>query len=380
MNWRITLLGLSTALALVSCGGSDSLGPVTRIKVAGDSLNDSGTFGFKFTVQSGTSTPSKIWSDVLSDGLGLSPLCARYSGTGPTAVGPNPNASSCTSHAIGGGRVSLAAVPSYSPELAVGKQLEDLGNEGSYASGDMLLVNGGGNDAADLTGAFLLIGTDGGASYTALLGTKLSAAEVQAAAAGSQAGLVQAGVLYMQRLATQLTQSVTTHALNKGARRVILVTMPDITRTPRFLTLLGAITANPSLGGATAANAVRTSANAWAQAFNQQLSTAFSGDSRVAIADFYTEFNRWTDTPSAYGLTNATSAACPIVGQDSQGLPTYNIATCTAPNLSANPPTGVTDPNWWQTYVFSDNFHGTPKTNQLMGQVVLSLMTARGWR
>jgi phospholipase/lecithinase/hemolysin len=40
----------------------------------------------------------------------------------------------------------------------------------------------------------------------------------------------------------------------------------------------------------------------------------------------------------------------------------------------------VTDPNWWQTYVFSDNFHGTPKTNQLMGQVVLSLMTARGWR
>jgi hypothetical protein len=115
----------------------------------------------------------------------------------------------------------LAAVPSYSPELAVGKQLEDLGNAGSYASGDMLLVNGGGNDAADLTGAFLLIGTDGGASYTALLGTKLSAAEVQAAAAGGQAGLVQAGVLYMQRLATQLTQSVTTHALNKGARRVI---------------------------------------------------------------------------------------------------------------------------------------------------------------
>ena len=40
----------------------------------------------------------------------------------------------------------------------------------------------------------------------------------------------------------------------------------------------------------------------------------------------------------------------------------------------------MTDPNWWQTYVFSDNFHGTPKTNQLMGEVALSLMTARGWR
>jgi outer membrane lipase/esterase len=380
MNWRITLLGLAAALALVSCGGGDSQGPVTRIKVAGDSLSDSGTFGFKFTVQSGTTTPSKIWSDVLSDGLGLSPLCARYSGTGPTAVSPNPNASGCTSHAIGGGRVSLAAVPSYSPELAVGKQLEDLGNAGSYASGDMLLVNGGGNDAADLTGAFLLSRTDGGASYNALLRTKLSAIEVLAATAGGEAGLALAGVLYMQRLATQMAQSVTTHALNKGARRVILVTMPDITRTPRFLTLLRAISTTPSLGGETAAIFVQTSANAWVQAFNQQLSTAFSGDSRVAIADFFTEFNRWTDTPSAYGLTNATSAACPIVGQDNQGLPTYSIATCTAPNLSANRPAGVIDPNWWQTYVFSDNFHGTPKTNQLMGEVVLSLMTARGWR
>ena len=56
------------------------------------------------------------------------------------------------------------------------------------------------------------------------------------------------------------------------------------------------------------------------------------------------------------------------------------IATCTAASLSAAPPSGVTDPNWWQTYVFSDNFHGTPKTNQLMGEVALSLMTARGWR
>lgn len=377
MNWRITLLGLASALALVSCGGGDSLGPVTRIKVAGDSLNDSGTFGFKFTVQNGTATPYKIWSDVLNEGLGLSPLCARYSGTGPTAVTSNPNASSCTSHAIGGGRVSLAAVPTYSPELAVGKQLQDLGSAGNYASGDLLLVNGGGNDAADLTGAFLSISSDGGAAYTALLGTQLSAAEVQAAAAGGQAGLANAGGLYMQRLATQLTKSVSDHALSKGARRVIVVTMPDITRTPRFLTLLGGIAATQ---GQATADAVRSTVNGWTQAFNQQLSGAFTGDSRVAIADFYAELNRWTSTPSAYGLTNATTPACPITGQDAQGLPSYTIATCTAASLSAAPPSGVTDPNWWQTYVFSDNFHGTPKTNQLMGEVALSLMTARGWR
>lgn len=375
----MALLGVTTALALGGCGGGASEDRVTRIKVAGDSLSDSGTFGFKFTVQSGASSPTKIWSDVVNEGLRLSPICPRYTGSGRSTVVQNPNARNCTSYAIGGGRVSLAAVPSHSAQLAVGKQLEELGSEGNYASGDMLLVNGGGNDAADLTGALLMRASDGGASYQSLLRTRLSELEVQAAISGGEIALRAAGGLYMQRLAAQLAQSVTTHALDKGARRVIVVTVPDITRTPRFLAQLRAIAASPQ-GGPAAAETVRLTTNSWVQVFNLQLSNAFSGDSRVAIADFYAEFNRWIDTPSAYGLTNATAAACPVTGRDEQGLPSYTIATCTAANLSVNPPSGVTDPNWWQTFVFSDDFHGTPKTNQLMGDVVLSLMTAKGWR
>ena len=38
--------------------------------------------------------------------------------------------------------------------------------------------------------------------------------------------------------------------------------------------------------------------------------------------------------------------------------------------LSAAPPTGVTDPNWWQTYLFSDSFHPTPYGHQLLGQLI----------
>jgi hypothetical protein len=47
-------------------------------------------------------------------------------------------------------------------------------------------------------------------------------------------------------------------------------------------------------------------------------------------------------------------------------LPSYTIGTCTAASLSAAPQPGTSGADWWKTYVFSDNFHGTPRTNQLM--------------
>ena len=46
---------LATACLLAACGGGGSdtapAARVTAVKVAGDSLADSGTFGYKFTVQ-----------------------------------------------------------------------------------------------------------------------------------------------------------------------------------------------------------------------------------------------------------------------------------------------------------------------------------------
>jgi phospholipase/lecithinase/hemolysin len=266
MKWRVSLVGLAAAAMLAACGGGDtSLGPVNAVKVAGDSLNDSGTFGIKFTVQNTPGNPFKIWADVVSDGLGVPALCARYQGTGPTATALNLNATACTNHAIGGGRISLAAVPTYSAPLSVIKQLEDLAAAGNYRYDELLLVNGGGNDAADLVGAFLAAGQGQTAGYLALLGTLLSSAEVGAAVAGGQAGLAQAGGLYMQRLATRLTTTITTQALDKNAQRVLVMTVPDITRTPRFLTLLAGIGATQSPA---VAEGVRQTANAWVQAFN----------------------------------------------------------------------------------------------------------------
>lgn len=101
----------------------------------------------------------------------------------------------------------------------------------------------------------------------------------------------------------------------------------------------------------------------------------------MAIVDFYASLNQWVSAPATYGLTNATTPACPSTGTDDQGLPEYNIAACTATLLDTAPyPVGETQEGWWQTYVFSDNFHGTPRTNELMAQSVLQALLAKGWK
>ena len=186
----------------------------------------------------------------------------------------------------------------------------------------------------------------------------------------------------MQALANLLADTLTAQALDKGARRVAVVTAPDVTRTPRFQAVLAGVAAASGGGaaGQAAAAGVQQVARTWIQAFNAQLTSRLGNDPRVAIADFYTELNKWLDQPATYGLTNTTTPACPVVGQDSTGLPAYNLATCSAASLSASPPAGVTNSKWWETYVFSDNFHGTPRTNELFSSLVLTALSSKGLR
>jgi len=99
------------------------------------------------------------------------------------------------------------------------------------------------------------------------------------------------------------------------------------------------------------------------------------------VVDFYTSLDDEVAHPAQYGLTNATTPACPITGTDSSGLPTYTFSTCTNTALSAlTPPTGATGGvNWWKTYAFSDNFHPTPYGYQLLAQLVSKSLVFAGW-
>jgi phospholipase/lecithinase/hemolysin len=187
----------------------------------------------------------------------------------------------------------------------------------------------------------------------------------------------------MVALADKFYANIKTGALDKGAERVVVLNMPGITNTPRFQMVLNGIAAAYG-GGATGAGARGQSEalfNSWVDAFNTRLSILVANEKRVVLVDFYTYLNGVISNPAQYGVTNATTPACPITGVGSDGLPSYNFQTCTAANLSAmTPPAGATGgANWWQTYLFSDGFHPSPLGYQIMSQLVAKSLATAGW-
>ncbi len=379
MNFQRKALWVSLAAAalLAGCGGGGAdttpLAPIRGVKVVGDSLADSGTFGYKFTVQGTAPTgtgATALWVDRVAASYSQT-LCARYASTDGVSFATKAG---CTNYAVGGGRINNVNAPT-SP-VSITQQIKDAGAAG-YVASDLLLVDGGSNDAADLIGAYLRAGTDGGASYKALLGTVLDAATVNAALAGGSAGLAQAGGAYMKALAAQFAATLKANALDKGATRIAVLNVPDILKTPRFKLVVASIAAAQGTAASVQATAVF---DAWIQAFNTQLSASFAGDSRVAVVNFNESSKDQADHPAQYQLSNTTTPVCPATGRGSDGLPTYSFPTCTAAALSAAPPVGVTGgADWWKFYGFSDSFHPSPYVHQLMGQLVSRSLSQAGW-
>jgi outer membrane lipase/esterase len=370
-KFTIRTLAVAAAVLLASCGGGDE--PITSVKVVGDSLADSGTFGYKFTIQGGVATgtgSTPIWPEIVASSNRAPAICPAYafSGTAFTTV------ANCGNFAIGGGRINYVADPT-SP-LSIRTQLTALGGmQDAFNSQTLLLIDGGGNDAADLVGAYLKITQDAGASYRDLLLTLLPADTVATLLGGGAEGAAQAGGAYMQALADAFFDAIKTNALNKGAKKVAVLNMPDITLTPRFAMVLQAVAA---ANGQPAASQVQAVIRQWIGAFNARLASKLSGISEVAIVDFYGTFAAQIASPDTYGLTNVTDPACPAVDTGSDGLPTYDFPTCSGASLSANPPSGASA-DWWQTYTFSDSFHPTPKAHELMAAEVNKAISAKGW-
>ena len=394
MKWKLALLTTAAAAFLVGCGGggadkTSQRAGITSVKVMGDSLSDSGvfkglpTYGRMFSVQDSASEPNTVWTERIAALLGTPQLCNFFKFTGATFV-PNPVAG-CTSFAVGGGRIN-----NINPQTGAGLspfsityQLQAASAAGNYKSTDLLLVDGGGNDAADLVGAYLAAASDGGASYAAMTRTLIPMATLGPMLAAGPAGLAQAGGVYMVALADKFYDSIKASALDKGAEKVAVLNMPGITNTPRFQMVLDSIAR--AYGGGAAGAAARGQSEAlfksWVEAFNARLAAKVAGDKRVVLVDFYTAFNDQVAHPEQYGLTNVKTPACPIAGLGSDGLPTYNFQTCTAAALSAmTPPAGATGgTNWWQTYAFSDGFHPTPLGYQLLSQLVSKSLATAGW-
>ncbi|NDP40557.1 MAG: phospholipase [Rhodoferax sp.] len=399
-HFKTLASALSAALLVAACGGGGDGDQSPRVgfravKVMGDSLSDSGTFsglgagstyGRIFSVQGST---HQIWTERTAAALGIStPLCNVYQFTGSTFIA-NPTVG-CTSFAIGGGRINYLGVGGAAAPFSIIKQLGDASAAANHQSSDLLLIDGGGNDAADLVGAYLKGATDGGAAYMGLLGS-LPGTTMPT----GQADFPAAGASYMTTLANYFYDAIQTRALDKGAAHVAIVNVPGITKTPRFQMVLDSIAKATSDGnlaeGASAAAAATAGASAraqsealfqgWVQAFNTQLSSRAAGNGAVVVVDLYSNLNEQIAHPEQFGLTNVTTPACPMSGLGADGLPAYNFETCTGDALSAQtPPAGATGgANWWKTYAFSDGFHPTPYGYQLMSELVARSLAQAGW-
>lgn len=396
MQWRKLsklLLGLMAAAAvLYGCGGGSSgtgFVPVSNVRVFGDSLADSGTFGIKFTVNlagdgsvAQKGLPTVVWPEKVASYVNK-PVCNFFASSN-LGASFTTNAT-CGSFAVGGGRINnQASNGGPNAPTSIPFQMSTSFGVSAYKSSELVLVDGGGNDAADLLSAYLGAGTGvaGANAYAAFLGSNsnsiLSSASVTAAFASPPTSLAVAGGQYMTSLANKFADNITSMVTGKGATRVIVLNVPDITLTPEFQTVLAQVSA--SSGAATAA-AVKSTAQGWIQAFNSTLAARFSTSANVAVIDVYSSFTDQVNNPTKYGFAAASSTpnplttpVCPVTGTDSSGLPTYNFGTCTAAALDT-----LSNPSNWRQYIFADGFHPTPYGHQLYGTVVILTGVGRGW-
>jgi phospholipase/lecithinase/hemolysin len=184
----------------------------------------------------------------------------------------------------------------------------------------------------------------------------LPAATVDTALAGAASdptALINLGGAYMQATAAMLTSAIQTELLAKGAQRVVVLNLPDLSKTP-------ALNTQP--------DSAKAIVSAWAQAMNTKLQSDLGAEPKVLIVDFFGTLNGWVaDKGSAriglVSLSNVTERAC---GNTS-------AASCSEAALDTS------GPGDWRTHLFADNLHATPFANQLTANHVQAQIKAKGW-
>jgi phospholipase/lecithinase/hemolysin len=345
-------VAVAAASLLAACGGGGDGDQTVRVSYGklvsfGDSLSDVGSYavsgvaavgGGKFTVNG---VGNKIWVEDLAGALGVAAPCAAETGlnaiqaivgfppvpasmhTGcfaygqggarvTNAIGPgnvalfNPNDTSTYSNAIGA--LTVPVVTQIANHLAA--------TGGSFAADDLVTVLAGANDV------FMNLAAVGAGAMT----------PTQAVTAMGTAG-------------AQLAAYVKTMIVANGAQRVVVVNVPDITKTP--------------MGLAMSAGTNQLVA-AMIDAFNSQLSTGVSGDASILFVDAFTRDQDQAAHPEQYALTNVTTPVC----TSSSSL------TCSANTLIA----GDTS-----HYKFADSVHPTPYGSGLLAQLITNDLAKKGW-
>jgi len=398
-QFRVLAPVLAVAALLAGCGGAtpgEQSPRVTFGKIVsfGDSLSDVGTYDVgvvsnsyrstgRFSINGiKTDTLSYVnWTEFLAGQLKLTAPCAAETGlqtsttkvdlhlqnpdlypegtmnlvfpVGPVAVTEH---TSCTNYAQGGARVTELYGPGnvalFNP-LVVSTWSNALGMltkpvtaqmdahvaaHGNFAADDLVTVMAGGNDAiiqlAQLPARIQ--------AYAVANGGDVAAATAQASA-DAVAALATAG--------TQLATAVHERVIGHGAQRVLVLNLPDLSKTP--------------FGYAQTAD-TQALIVSLVDTFNAALKTGLAADAaQVLLIDTATVNRDQALNPAAYGLSNVKAQACDAAKVGSSLF-------CTASTL-------ITATDDVLHYEYADGVHPTPFGYKLLAQLVAEQMSIKGW-
>lgn len=405
LSFSLTLIA---AAVLAGCGGGSATDPAPKVKFAsqvsfGDSLSDVGTYkvgtvaalgGGKYTVNSAT---SKNWSESVATTLGLAAPCAAQTGLdGLAAQGfsvPVKNNSGCTSYAQGGARVTNPVGPGNKllggGNAVIGQLTVPVVTQiqnhltavgGRFKGDEIVFVSAGPNDVFIQTATLTAAATNAAtvAVTAAVPGqiqkdiasgacvpadaqasncvagavAKLSPTVGAAAGAAYVNANVQSYVDAMGTAGTELAGYVNNLILAKGAKYVVVVNMPDISKTPSGL-------------GQSADS--KKLLNGMAVTFNARLLADLAGKDNVLMIDQFTRFNEQVANPASFGITNITTPACDLTPAKN---PLGSSLVCSAGNVI---------PGDISHYFFADTVHPTPFANTLFSTFVTEELKKRGW-
>jgi len=352
-NWRFLAFSLTAAATLAACGGGDG-DQTSKIKYSnlvsfGDSLSDVGTYGVSTIKAVGggqynvngtvNAVASKNWTELLAAQLGLPAPCPAQ--TGLKSVIPNIpaapvlNKAGCFGYAQGGSRVTnnigIGNIATYpvDPTGALGQLTDPVLNQiqrhlaasgGSFKGDELVTLLAGGNDV------FVNLG-----AVAAGAATPLQAVTAMGTAGGELAA-------YVKNL-----------IVAKGAKYVVVVNLPNVSKTPFAYSLDANTQGLIQLMSST---------------FNEQLAKGLNGVD-VLLIDAYAQSNDQAARPAQYSLSNVQVPACDLT------------KTIFASSLVCSPATLASGDV--SKYLFADGVHLTPYGYQLLAQFVSKNLAAKGW-
>jgi outer membrane lipase/esterase len=342
-----------TAVWATNTGGV----PYASIVSFGDSLSDVGTYrvstiaavgGGKYNVNGPL---GMNWTEKLAEGLKLKTPCAAQTGLNSVIPSIPPaavtNRAGCYGYAQGGARVTHPIGPgninTYPQDAggALGQLTDPVINQinrhlkaagGRFSGKELVTVLAGGNDA------FMNLAVVAGTAAA----TNNDPAAVGAASQNAVAAMAQAGA--------ELAADVNTLIVGKGAKRVVVLTLPDLSQTPYALT-------KPA--------STQGLINAMVTAFNSGLTSNLQASSAVLVVDAYTQGRLQFANPAQYGITSVTTPACDLTKTIFASSLVCSTATLAAGDVSR--------------YAFADGVHPAPYGYALLAGYTAYKMAAKSW-